>query len=134
LLPGCTYGDLRADHWGLHRYRMTETEILAYAAAAVEYGYGTVVMQSGEDEGIPRDWMAGLIRKIKEEGDVIDRGVGFSRGANVVMPNLSPVIYRADYEIYPSKACIHETAAQCRTCLEYLHGDYEDRKIDLTIA
>ncbi len=34
------------------------------------------------------------------------------------MPNLTPTKYRALYEIYPGKACINETAVQCRYCLE----------------
>jgi biotin synthase len=38
------------------------------------------------------------------------RELGLMRGANVVMPNLTPSKYRALYEIYPSKACIRETA------------------------
>ncbi|MDW8372025.1 MAG: [FeFe] hydrogenase H-cluster radical SAM maturase HydE [Planctomycetota bacterium] len=38
-------------------------------------------------------------------------------GANVVMPNLTPPQYRVLYEIYPEKACIHETAEQCHACL-----------------
>ena len=38
-------------------------------------------------------------------------------GANVVMPNLTPVAYRALYEIYPDKACVNETAEQCHSCL-----------------
>jgi len=42
---------------------------------------------------------------------------GLRRGANVVMPNLTPVRYRALYEIYPDKACIAETAEQCSVCL-----------------
>jgi biotin synthase len=45
------------------------------------------------------------------------RELGLSRGANVVMPNLTPVRYRALYEIYPAKACIGETAAECGACL-----------------
>ena len=45
------------------------------------------------------------------------RELGLARGANVVMPNLTPTKYRALYEIYPAKACIRETAAQCGTCL-----------------
>ena len=45
------------------------------------------------------------------------RELGLSRGANVVMPNLTPVAYRALYEIYPAKACIGETAAECGACL-----------------
>lgn len=45
------------------------------------------------------------------------RELGLQRGANVVMPNLTPVRYRASYEIYPSKACIRETAEQCHGCM-----------------
>ena len=271
----CHYCGLRADNHGLHRYRMTEEEIMACVAEAVAYGYGTVVMQAGEDEGISSDWMAVLIRQIRREtplavtlslgersesdlrlwreagadryllrletsnralyerirpslpgrasdrpallrqlaqmgyeigsgvmigipgqtytdlaadillfkeldldmigvgpyiphpetplGRVITgfaeaadqvpatelmtykvlalsrivcpeanipsttalatvnlaqgRELGLSRGANVVMPNLTPVAYRSDYEIYPAKACIRETAGDCRACL-----------------
>jgi biotin synthase len=40
------------------------------------------------------------------------------RGANVVMPNVTPVPYRLRYEIYPGKACVNETAAACQGCLE----------------
>ena len=45
------------------------------------------------------------------------RELGLTRGANIVMPNLTPVKYRALYEIYPAKACIDETSGQCRSCL-----------------
>jgi biotin synthase len=45
------------------------------------------------------------------------RELGLSRGANIVMPNLTPKKYRAMYEIYPAKACIDETAADCRACM-----------------
>lgn len=45
------------------------------------------------------------------------RELGLSRGANIVMPNLTPVAYRAMYEIYPSKACIYETADECHGCM-----------------
>jgi biotin synthase len=45
------------------------------------------------------------------------RELGLQRGANVVMPNLTPPAYRALYEIYPDKACVHETAEACHTCL-----------------
>ena len=273
----CHYCGLRSGNGELRRYRMTEEEILACAAEAQSYGYGTVVMQSGEDQGISRGWMAGIVRRIKGEtplavtlslgerseedlrawrragadryllrfetskralydeihpplgkkrsdrieilrrlremgyeigsgvmigipgqtyGDLADdialfaeldldmigvgpfiphpgtplggafqarcaapaadqvpnselmtykvialariacpdtnipsttalatlnlregRELGLSRGANIVMPNLTPVAYRADYEIYPAKACIRETAEDCRMCL-----------------
>ena len=38
------------------------------------------------------------------------RAHGLARGANVVMPNLTPPQYRVLYEIYPGKAAVHETA------------------------
>jgi biotin synthase len=63
----CAYCGLRAPNSGLHRYRMTEDEILAAAHRAVAFGYGTVVLQAGEDPGIAADWMAGLVRRIKRE-------------------------------------------------------------------
>jgi biotin synthase len=46
------------------------------------------------------------------------RELGLQRGANIVMPNLTPPSYRVLYEIYPGKACISETAAQCALCLD----------------
>lgn len=45
------------------------------------------------------------------------RDFGLERGANVVMPNFTPLPYRALYEIYPGKACQIETAEHCATCL-----------------
>jgi biotin synthase len=46
------------------------------------------------------------------------RELGLVRGANIVMPNVTPPEYRVLYEIYPGKACIHETAQACQGCLE----------------
>jgi len=40
------------------------------------------------------------------------RELGLSRGANVWMPNLTPVKYRKLYEIYPGKAAVSDTAEQ----------------------
>jgi biotin synthase len=45
------------------------------------------------------------------------RELGLQRGANVVMPNLTPPLYRSLYEIYPGKACVNETAEACAGCL-----------------
>jgi biotin synthase len=45
------------------------------------------------------------------------RELGLVRGANVVMPNLTPLKYRALYEIYPRKACIAEIGEACYRCL-----------------
>ncbi len=274
----CGYCGLRAGNRDLERYRMTEDEILACAQEAQTYGYGTVVLQGGEDPGLTAGWVAQVVRRIKAETELavtlslgerehdelalwreagadryllrfetsdpelyslihppvgsapprsrvemlpelramgyeigsgvmvgipgqtyeglardlesfngldldmigvgpyishpstplgtgewmreIDpaqqvpntemmtykavalarlvcpdanipsttalatvnkargRELGLMRGANIVMPNLTPVKYRALYEIYPAKACINETAGECRTCLQ----------------
>lgn len=274
----CLYCGIRACAPGITRYRMTPDEILACAGEAARLGYGTVVMQSGEDRGLTRDGVAEVIRRIKAEtglavtlslgersdedlrawkaagadryllrfetsdaglyrrihpslpgtvsdrvqqlrrmreigyevgsgvmvgipgqtwdilaGDIelfrdldidmigigpflpsprtplggegaerlrapadqqvpndelttlkvvaltrlvcpeanlpsttalatIDpasgRELGLSRGANIVMPNVTPSRYRVLYEIYPGKACVHETAQVCRGCME----------------
>lgn len=45
------------------------------------------------------------------------RELGLERGANVWMPNLTPVKYRTLYEIYPDKACAGDTAEACQACL-----------------
>jgi biotin synthase len=63
----CAYCGLRAPNEGITRYRMSAGEILACARQAVSFGYGTVVLQSGEDLGTERDWMAGIVRRIKNE-------------------------------------------------------------------
>ena len=52
-------------------------------------------------------------------GTVDPRGreKGILAGANVVMPNLSPVEVRKDYDLYDGKICTGEEAAECRSCL-----------------
>ncbi len=39
-------------------------------------------------------------------------------GANVVMPNLTPLKYRRLYEIYPGKICVDESSDKCNICLK----------------
>ncbi len=63
----CAYCGLRAPNAAIERYRMTDDEILACARQAVAFGYGTVVLQSGEDPGITREGMATLVGRIKAE-------------------------------------------------------------------
>lgn len=45
------------------------------------------------------------------------RELGILAGANVVMPNLSPVSVRKKYELYDNKICTGEEAAECAGCL-----------------
>ena len=46
------------------------------------------------------------------------REMGLKAGANVVMPNLSPVSVRKKYELYDNKICTNEEAAECLVCLK----------------
>ena len=46
------------------------------------------------------------------------RIIALQSGANVVMPNVTGLEYRAKYEIYPGKICLNENAEQCRGCIE----------------
>jgi biotin synthase len=63
----CLYCGIRACSDGITRYRMSADEIVASAREAKRLGYGTVVMQSGEDPGLTREFIAGVIRAIKAE-------------------------------------------------------------------
>ena len=54
----CGYCGLRAGNREIERYRMSRDEILSCARTAQEFGYGTVVLQSGEDYGIKTDWLS----------------------------------------------------------------------------
>jgi len=63
----CAYCGLRAPNTEITRYRMSENEILACAHQAVGYGYGTVVLQAGEDPGLTKDGLSDLVRRIKRE-------------------------------------------------------------------
>ena len=45
------------------------------------------------------------------------REKAFAVGANVVMPNITPLKYREHYTIYPNKRCLAEEIEQCLPCL-----------------
>ena len=47
----------------------------------------------------------------------IGRELGLKSGANVLMPNLSPVEVRKKYMLYDNKICTGDESAQCLDCL-----------------
>ncbi len=74
-------------------------------------------------------FMLGLVRLILPNGllpsttalgtiDLDGREKGLLVGANVVMPNLSPVEVRKKYLLYDNKICTGEEAGECRLCLD----------------
>jgi biotin synthase len=50
--------------------------------------------------------------------DPVGREQALRVGANVIMPNLTPVKYRQDYLLYENKPCVHEEPEACKGCLE----------------
>lgn len=46
------------------------------------------------------------------------RELGVLAGANVCMPNLSPLSVRKKYALYDNKICTGDEAAECRACLQ----------------
>lgn len=51
----------------IERYRMTREEILAAARQARDFGYGTLVVQAGEDPALTRDWIGEVVRAVKDD-------------------------------------------------------------------
>lgn len=46
------------------------------------------------------------------------REIALMRGANILMPILTPKVRRENYQLYEGKVCVDESAKQCRSCLE----------------
>lgn len=73
-------------------------------------------------------WLLSIIRLIRPNvllpattalGTIHPQGRerGILAGANVVMPNLSPLSVRKKYELYDNKICTGDEAAECKNCL-----------------
>ncbi len=62
----CKYCGLRNENHKISRYRLSEDEIIDFASRGVEYGYKTIVLQSGEDKYFTQERMCKIISRIKE--------------------------------------------------------------------
>lgn len=54
------------------------------------------------------------LQALRDDG----RELGLKAGANVVMPNISDVKYRAGYQLYQGKPCMDENREACKGCLQ----------------
>ncbi len=66
----CQYCGLNRHNRHLQRYRLTEEEILAAAGNVSRAGIKTIVLQSGEEDGLDAQRLAQVIEKIKGSFDV----------------------------------------------------------------
>ncbi|SHL03192.1 [FeFe] hydrogenase H-cluster radical SAM maturase HydE [Desulforamulus aeronauticus] len=65
----CHYCGLRRSNKDIKRYRISQEEIIEAARHAAELGYGTIVLQAGEDLHYSGEQLADMIRQVKEVGD-----------------------------------------------------------------
>ncbi|MCE5340723.1 MAG: [FeFe] hydrogenase H-cluster radical SAM maturase HydE [Planctomycetaceae bacterium] len=61
----CSYCGINASNSKIERYQMSKEEIVECAQTAKELGYGTVVLQSGENRKLDTGLLAETIREIK---------------------------------------------------------------------
>ena len=54
--------------------------------------------------------------------DPIGREKAIKVGANIIMPNVTPGMYRDSYKLYENKPCTDEEAADCTNCMEVRIG------------
>jgi biotin synthase len=62
----CHYCGIRGSR-KIERYRLSDAEVMDCVRTAQRLEYGTVVLQSGEDLGLTRDFITNLVRRIKTE-------------------------------------------------------------------
>lgn len=72
----CKYCGLRKDNLKLERFRLSPKEIVDFAKKASEYGYKTVVLQSGEDVHFKTEILTEILKKIKSFDLAITLSIG----------------------------------------------------------
>ena len=134
-IPGQTYGSVADDILLFGTLDLDMIGVGPYIAHPLTpLGDRSWMREIPADEQIPGDELTvykvvALTRLVRPDANIpsttalatinkVDgRELGLQRGANIVMPNLTPPEYRVRYEIYPDKACVNETAELCRGCL-----------------
>lgn len=72
----CLYCGLRHGNKNIKRYRLQPAEIIELARKGKEYGYKTVVLQSGEDDFYTIDKMKQIVKGIKELDLAVTLSIG----------------------------------------------------------
>ena len=66
----CLYCGIRRDNHSITRYRITAEEVLECAQKAADFGFGSLVLQGGEDPGLTKEFISELITLIKSQTDL----------------------------------------------------------------
>lgn len=72
----CKYCGLQSTNKNIERYRISPEDIVLYAQKAVEMGYKTIVLQSGEDEFYSKEVMCEIIKNIKKLDVALTLSIG----------------------------------------------------------
>lgn len=72
----CLYCGLQSQNKKIERYRILHDEIIEYANHAVELGYKTIVLQSGEDSYYDTEKMIEIIKDIKKLDVALTLSIG----------------------------------------------------------
>lgn len=72
----CKYCGLQAKNKEIERYRLEPNEIINCAKEAIQAGYKTIVLQSGEDIFYDTDKMCEIIREIKKNDVALTLSIG----------------------------------------------------------
>ena len=72
----CFYCGLRCENKEIDRYRLTDKEIINCVERTVKAGFGTVVLQGGEDIYYDTDKICSLIKKIKKYDVALTLSIG----------------------------------------------------------
>lgn len=72
----CRYCGLNCTNPNVEYYQMTKPEIVETAYRAIDAGYKTIVLQSGENPALDRQWMGDIVKKIKSKGAAVTLSIG----------------------------------------------------------
>lgn len=72
----CKYCGLQSSNQNIERYRILKDDIITYAKKAVDMGYRTIVLQSGEDDYYDTDKMIEIIKELKKMDIALTLSIG----------------------------------------------------------
>ena len=73
----CAYCGIRRDNENVKRFRLTKDEILSLANLAIQSGYKTLVLQSGEDAYFSAEYLAEIVKAGTYDAKV-NRNINFT--------------------------------------------------------
>jgi biotin synthase len=114
------FKEIDADMIGMGPYIVHNATPMVHYKDEIALQYGKIFSLSQKMIAVTRLTLKNVniaastaLQAMKEDG----RETGLTFGANVIMPQVTPVEVRKNYLLYEGKPCLDENAEQCRTCL-----------------